>query len=601
MEISTTPLTISQLFNTSDQYFIPSYQRRYAWTEDEQKALFDDIDNINNNNHLFGMIVCIYKPTNDNGIHKLELVDGQQRLTTIILLLLAIKNIFSNSDSDSEKYDSYEINNLIYCRDNNNNKESKMILVNLDMDNYNNLLNGRFDDNSGKNNLLNAYRYFESLLVNFDIKRLRNFKNNLLHKTKIIKLQATAAGDAYKLFETINNRGLKLTPTDLIKNFILGHASIINEDTNKEVEKLWSRLIQNLDEIDTDDFFRQYMCMILKNKVTINKLVDEFRKYYIKQVEGAENIFSSYRATKVYAFDNEKDFENDNTNEEESDNQVNDENNNPITKIPLIDFLQEIIKVSLIYKKINNCEFVRSDFNTANNFNKINIKIRNLQWIGSKPSFIFLLNLFQRKLSINTNIDILQLIETFMLYRNICKARTGELDSIFAQLVNVSDNDILNNVRNQLRKDFPNEEDFSKNLITHDFKAKENRARYILTEIENKFNNNQEETNLNDANSVHIEHIIPKTLSKSWLNYLGDDSEKIHKDFVFKIGNLTLLSGGINQEITNNIYENKKIGYRNSTLKLNKNILENYDEFRFEEITRRSNQLKEIALEIWKF
>ena len=104
----------------------------------------------------------------------------------------------------------------------------------------------------------------------------------------LIRLDVGMSQDAYKLFETINNRGLKLSPTDIIKNFLLGHAAKISPGTLEETKKLWSRIIINLDAIDSDDFFRQFMCSLIQRKITKTRLVFEFNKYYFKHIDKAD-------------------------------------------------------------------------------------------------------------------------------------------------------------------------------------------------------------------------------------------------------------------------------------------------------------------------
>ena len=117
-----------------------------------------------------------------------------------------------------------------------------------------------------------------------------SFYFKLMDKVSVIRLDVYQAKDAYKLFETINNRGLSLSPTDIIKNFLLGHASILDDETLISVKENWKNIIVSLDGISTDEFFRHFMCSQLRRKITFTYLNDEFKKLYINSVQNCEGL-----------------------------------------------------------------------------------------------------------------------------------------------------------------------------------------------------------------------------------------------------------------------------------------------------------------------
>lgn len=265
MKITPTNLKLEQLFSSSnEQFLVPAYQRRYSWKYEQFANLFDDIDTLKNNeSHLFGSIVCLTEG-HTAGINTLELVDGQQRITTITILLKALQSKFKEL-SNQEIVD--EIEKLLTCKSLDRTTLNKIMFGDLDNPDYVNLLKGKMD-NIINENLLDAYEYFCSWLEDFNEEKTIIFYSKLMNNTSLIRLDVINATDAYKLFETINNRGLKLSHTDIIKNFLLGHASTIGKDTLDEVRENWKNLIINMDSMhNMDSFFRQLMVYKLKVKV----------------------------------------------------------------------------------------------------------------------------------------------------------------------------------------------------------------------------------------------------------------------------------------------------------------------------------------------
>lgn len=596
MQLNTNTYTLKQLFSSSnEQFIVPGYQRRYAWGFKQQKALFEDIELLKeDDNHLFGMILC-HTGAHTGGLNKSELVDGQQRLTTLILLLLAFKKRFENINL---KKKAEEIEGLIYCTDIKDKQLHKIILGDLDNPDYKKIFKG--EDDVVNKNLWTAYDNFSTWLSEFEKEGLVTFYNKLINIAVIIRLDVSFAKDAYKLFESINNRGLKLSPTDLIKNFILGHASKIDDDTLDKVKKLWSAIIVNLDGIDTNQFLRQYMCMLLTRRVTMEKLVEEFKFYYVNHVKGTEMISTSeLYVEEVEHFQNDEDTDDDDM--QETDDTDKKDIVVKIKKISIIDFLKQVKDASLVYRKIRLREFDED---------KINSRLLNLQRILSFPSYIFLLSLFQRNLSTKDEISILKLIETFMLRRHICLKRTGELDNIFAQLVSVEDSEIILNVREDLIEHLPEDEEFEDYFPKHIFKGKlVDRARYVLEQIEYYLIKDKGEYKLSTAKDVHLEHIMPQAITTkkvkkeqgNWVEYLGENAVTKHKRYVSKIGNLTLIAGELNIKASNNPFNNKKENYKNSNLKLNDSLANHYRQFKFQQIDERGLELKDIAMKIWKF
>ena len=533
------------------------------------------------------------------GINTLELVDGQQRITSLTILLKVVQERFKHlKESDIVK----EIESYLICKGIDRKLRTKVLLGDLDNPDYIKLMKNEERDLIKNQNLIYAYDYFSDRLSDYSNDKLNEFYFKLLNNVKVIRLDIDQAKDAYKLFETINNRGLRLSPTDIIKNFLLGHASTFSEETLQKVRDNWKHIIINLDGIDTDDFFRQYMSSILKRKVTKSKLIDQFKRHYLNKVEDADKLpeYQLYSDIEIENDDDEIKSELSDSNDNLQVDFEQDQNgNSKLKKISITIFSQLLKEASIIYSKMLNRKFING---------KINQHLFNLQRIKSFPSYILLLDIFQRKLKENIIIGLLKQIEVFMLRRHICEYRTGELDDIFSNLVKISNENITEEIRKQLSKHLPSDYDFEGKFLLHSYKGNANRAKYVLEMLEYDLIDDKGEYVLNTGNEVHLEHVIPQTINTkkskrdygNWEKYLGAGSLDMHKDYIHRIGNLTLLGQKLNIVASNNPYKAKCKEYKKSNIKITLSIADQFHEFRFTEIEKRSKDLAKIAHNIWQ-
>jgi len=590
--------TLHALFNNPhEQFMIPSYQRRYAWRYPQQAALFRDIDMLlENDGHLFGMLI-LHTGMHTGGTNKVSVVDGQQRLTSTTILLKVMLDVF---ETNKDQFRVGQITQLLYCGDYSKKNHRKLLLGDLDEPDMNNLFNGNL--NKIKNGrILEAYETFHNFIEEGveeeGISWLERYFHKLLHTAKIIRLDVPQAKDAYKLFETINNRGLRLSATDILKNFILGHAAKISDEKLTHAKELWSELIINLDGINTDDFFRQYVSSIYTRKITKTKLIEEFKKHYFKNVLAVEKL-GEYMYN--YGFqeeesleDSEIDFESQYDNEEDSNDQ---------TRIDIADYLKNIVLASECYANI-----IYSEFEDA----KINQLLEDLRAIRSFPTYIYLMHFLQfEHINRKTKLTVLKMISSLMLRRHVVGRSTAYNDDIFANLLRLDDksDDYLNLIKEELLEDYPEDDEFKDRFPVHELKERViERARYILTQIEYFKTGNTRELNVSDTEDVHVEHIIPKTIDTKkskreygdWMDYLSGNVRLEHKKRVNRIGNLTLLSGPLNISIGNNPFLDKRKEYRNSNIQLTKELGE-YKYFKFQHLDDRGRELADIAIKIWK-
>ena len=591
MQINSKDLNLFQLLSIqSEQFVVPSYQRRYAWQKKQIAALFEDIDMLREDEgHLFGMLI-LHSSTNQ-GMNKAELVDGQQRITTISLLLIALRNRYLMLENQS-KYD--EVNRMLFYKGYDDIAKSKLILGELDNKDYQCILKGDIKGIVNKN-LEEAFNWFSDEISKHDKDWLNRYYYKFVNVAKIIRLDVGMAKDAYKLFETINNRGLRLSPTDLLKNFILGHAAKISEITLEEAKSLWSVIILSLDGIDTDMFFRQFMCGLLTRQIPKSKLVEEFKKYYLNNVKHTELLgefgyYSDWDKTDIEDTLDD-DFEDDETTvtKPEKDNRISIE-----------DFLKKISFAAACYQRI-----VRHQFSNV----KINRRLKNLSAILSTPTYIFLMFYLQKNDEEAEKLEIMRMFEVFMLRRHICNKRTSQNDNIFANLLRLEGPDLLQKIKKQLAAELPGDIEFEGCFPIYDFEGiLIPRAKYVLSEIEYFERGNTGEFSLNSGDEVHLEHIIPEKIKPSnwkrkygdWEEYLGEHAAIKHKNNVSKIGNMSLLAGDLNISASNNPFISKQECYKQSDIKITQILGNDYHEFKFDNVVERGNTFTKIALAIWK-
>lgn len=591
MKITPTNLTLGQLFTISnEQFYVPAYQRRYAWRKKQLDEFFSDINHLDeSNDHLLGTILFLTE-THTGSLNFLELIDGQQRITTIAIILKVLKNYFEKADIENTN----EIKRYLTCKGSDRQLLNKIKLGDLDNPDFKKIMSDQDLDSIQNTHLAFAYNYFKERVASLG-EKIDDFYNKLINRVVIIRLDIGLAKDAYKLFETINNRGLKLSATDVIKNFLLGHASLIGKQTLNLVKSNWRNIIINLDRIDSDKFFRHFMMNKLKVKISGSRLTSEFKNYYYANIKEVKKL-SGYRTYLESIGRND---------EEESEGEDNAGLPVPVEiedcadkKISIVDFAKLLKNSSEIYSKIINKSFGNK---------KINQCLYNLQRIESTPVYTFLLDLFRRKeISDNDKIQILKLLETFMIRRHICEYRTAVLDDIFSKLVGIEGKNIVENVRKQLLKDLPGDKEFVEKFEKSQFRRLEERAKYVLEQIEYDLIKQREYVL---GPRVHLEHIIPLTINTKksirefgdWPKYLGKDSIEKHKDYVWRIGNLTLLAQELNIAASNNPFGAKLQEYKKSNIKLNKEILRKFKKFKFNEIEKRSAEFAKKAIKLWHF
>lgn len=589
MIITPTSLTINQLFGSNnEQFVIPTYQRRYSWHERQVWELIDDIELIEDSDtHLLGSIVCL-AGHHTAGLNKLELVDGQQRLTTITVLLECIRERLEEVEENEE---AAEVARLLSAKPLGGKPVRKVALDSIDSAEFDRLVKSDYGQEFQNKQLAWSFKTVREWVAEQSLEHLGSFLYRLKNQAVVIRLDVSEAKDAFKLFETINNRGLKLSPTDIIKNFLLGNAARFGDDALQAARASWTLLIQHLDGTNSDAFFRYYLMALLKVRLTATDVVPGFKKVFMQQVVEATALPERH----LYA-------EPDEVIEEDSENGVENVvaefEEVSINKIHFKDFLKRLVLYAKIYGELVLVKTVDAETNRH---------LRNLRMIKAVQTYGFLMHLRAGHCSKNHFREVLKLTESFVLRRHVCRERSNETEALFANLCDVSPSDPIKATRDAYRELCPSDDKFCDEFANTSFTSNViDRARYCLEQIEILKHGAYDELQVLGAEDVHVEHIIPQKIKTKkakedfgdWVTYLGEKAESLHQKYVARIGNLTIFSGALNIGASNNPFRKKKQAYKESGIKLTQELLK-MSQFKFKNVEQRSKDLAEIAVKLW--
>lgn len=589
MIITPTSLTINQLFGSNnEQYIIPTYQRRYSWHERQVWELIDDIGLIEGSDtHLLGSIVCL-AGHHVAGLNKLELVDGQQRLTTITILLECIRQRLEAAEETDE---SAEVARLLSAKPLGGKPVRKVALDSIDSAEFDRLVKNDHEKEFQNQQLQWAFRSVREWVAEQTLEHLGSFLYRLKNQAIVIRLDVSEAKDAFKLFETINNRGLRLSPTDIIKNFLLGNAARFGDEPLQAARNSWAALIQHLDGTNSDAFFRYYLMALLKVRLTAAGVVPGFKKVFMSQVVEAATLPERH----LYADPDEPD-----------DDDADDSTENPeealvvkITdKVSFKDFLSRLVQSAKVYGEL---VLVKTSDPATNRH------LRNLRMIKAVQTYGFLMHLRVGGCTDKHFREILRLTESFVLRRHVCRERSNETEALFARLCGTKPVAPVQATKDAYRELCPADDKFRDEFVAASFTANViDRARYCLEQIEMSKHGAYDELQVLGAEDVHVEHIIPQKIKTKkakdefgdWITYLGEKAEAQHEKYVSRIGNLTIFSGTLNIGASNNPFQKKKQAYKESSIKLTQDLLK-LSQFKFSNVEKRSKDLAEIAVGLW--
>ncbi|WRE01047.1 DUF262 and DUF1524 domain-containing protein [Helicobacter pylori] len=535
------------------QFVIPIYQRVYSWGKEHCEQLWDDIIKTGGNDqiegHFIGSIVFVHDGIYTTNYNELLIIDGQQRLTTITLLFIALRDYLNDEDEFLEKFSRQKIRNrYLINSDEKGDKKFRLILSEPDRDTLLSLIDkDRRKPSEPSLKIMENFKLFEEWIRKNTDKLETIFKG--LDKLMVVEISLERGKDNPQLiFESMNSTGKDLTQTDLIRNYIL--MGLEPEKQKIFYKKYWRAMEEDFKQNETlfNQFVRHYLT-IKTGKIPIEKRVYEAFKDY-QQKEGIEIEDLLKDLQKYCGFFCQIVFK------KEADKDLN----------KALSFLVDL-EMDVIYPLLLE---LYSDY---------------IDGVLSKADFI----------------PIIALTESYIFRRAVCGLGTNSLNKVFPSFTKrIQKNEYFKSLKAHFgylteKQRFPNNDEFKKLFITIDFYHFQKRE-YFLERLENF--DTKEPVNTQECT---IEHIMPQKLTKEWKRDLGENFEAIHDKYLHTIGNLTLT--GYNQEYSNKSFQEKRDmenGFKQSSLRLNQSLkdLESFDE---KEIEKRANDLADWALKIWTY
>ncbi|WP_139519254.1 DUF262 and DUF1524 domain-containing protein [Helicobacter pylori] len=534
------------------QFVIPIYQRMYSWGKEHCEQLWDDIIKTGGNDqiegHFIGSIVFEHDGIYTTNYNELLIIDGQQRLTTITLLLIALRNHLSDEDEFLEKFSRQKIQNrYLINSDEKGDKKFKLFLSEPDRDTLLSLIDkDRRKPSEPSLKIMENFKLFEEWIRKNTDKLETIFKG--LDKLMVVEISLERGKDNPQLiFESMNSTGKDLTQTDLIRNYIL--MGLEPEKQKVFYKKYWRAMEEDFKQNETlfNQFVRHYLTIKTREIPNINKVYEAFKRY--QQERGIETEALLQDLQKYCGFFCQIVFK------KEADKDLN----------KALSFLVDL-EMDVIYPLLLE---LYSDYSDG---------------VLSKADFI----------------RSIALIESYICRRAVCGLGTNSLNKIFASFTkHIQKDEYFKSLKAHFgylteKQRFPNNDEFKKLFITIDFYNFQKRE-YFLERLENFERNERVYTH-----EYTIEHIMPQTLTEEWKRDLGENFQAIHDKYLHTIGNLTLT--GYNQEYSNKSFQEKRDmekGFKQSPLRLNQNL--KGESFGEKEIEKRANDLADWALKIWTY
>lgn len=545
-----------KLLQSRAQFVIPIYQRTYSWTTTQCQRLWHDIvaagESQSGVGHFIGSIVYVNDPGPVAMISKLLVIDGQQRLTTLTLLLLAMRDrIDETGDEQSVKLrtitDYYLTNPVEEGID-----RYKLLLTQRDRDTLISLVDKSPEPPNASRRVFENRDFFAAQIKQSGVD-LGQLHKGILKLTVVDVSLDPHTDNPQLIFESLNSTGLALTQADLVRNFILMQQPAAEQESL--YTNYWLKMEQSFGQANYaahfDSFMRHYLTIKLGRIPRIGDVYAEFK------------IFAQQLPASV------------------------------------TELVADIYQYSTYYAQIAL---------HRGNDRDIQRWLDNINDLKVDTAYPLLLELFDdyahQRASRDDVIGVLRLIDSYILRRAICGIPTNSLNQTFQRFSRSIDKahylesatatfQLLEGFRR-----FPNDEEFKRAFVDRDIYNLTARRNYILRRLENH-DRGKEPVNVE---SFTIEHILPQNenLSPAWQEALGPNWKRVQETYLHTIGNLTLT--GYNSELSDRSFTEKLAmagGFRDSPVRLNRDLaaLGTWNE---EAILARSARLADLAARVWR-
>ena len=518
---------IEYMEGSKKRFIIPVYQRNYDWKTENCKQLFDDLVKVIKNNrrsHFFGSVVSVYEPSGRNT--EFLVIDGQQRLTTVSLLFLAMYNLINNnliaSQDDSLGKQIYE--DFLVDKYKPQDTRIKLKPVKNDRKAFGKLFDS-VDEHIRESNLTANYNYFYDRIQKQEITIDQLF--DAICSLEIINITLNNEDNPQLIFESLNSTGLDLSEGDKIRNFIL--MGLPAKEQDEYYEKYWNR-IEECTKYDVSSFVRDYLS-VKQLAIPSQKKIHISFKEYVEQ-----------------------------------------------TSLEAEDLLKDLLAYAKRYKILLNGGAKNKALDACI------YRLNRLETTVTRPFFLEVMRIYdENKLDISQVTDVFLITENYLFRRNICDLPTNSLNKIFLMLhreiirYDGTDVDYVEKFKYALlskkeKARFPDDDEFATGFAERQVYHMNSKNKiYILERLENYGTSEDKDVYGHcDDGTYSIEHIMPQHLTPAWVKALGEDYEQIHEIWLHRVANLTLTA--YNSKYSNSIFEEKKTmknGFEDSGIRMN--------------------------------
>lgn len=536
---------LQPMLEGTKQYLVPLFQRPYSWEAKEWKIFWADLADLSEVNdprpHFMGSIVTMPTVSVPEGVSKYLLIDGQQRLTTIFVLLALLRDLAKDND---QPHLADEINNTLLVNPYKvGHDRFKLQPTQADRDAFRAIIDSTPQPEK-TSQVYAAYKFFEREMRKkpLDIERLKIVVSKSLSAVSIV---LDINDNPHLVFEGLNAKGRPLTQADLIRNYFVMRVHV---DAQEDVyRKSWRPMQESLGDSLTE-FIRHYLIMQLGDTVNVNDV------YFVLKDQ--------------------------------------------ITPANAIPYLEALAKHAVFYER-----FLFPDREPNAVLRAALWRIRRLE-VG--VSYPFLLRCYAQysadQLSLEELIDILKVLENYLIRRFVCNVPTYGLNKIFpplyTQIQKVKPKALYDGLKAVLQsKNYPKDYDFRAKLKDAKLYGAGDRitkTKLILEALESAFEHKEQVP----YDKLTIEHVMPQTLSDEWKQQLGADWQMVHELYLHTLGNLTLTA--YNSELSNEPYAVKRKLLLESHIELNRSFAD-YAAWSTPAIDERANRLSEIAMTVWPY
>lgn len=536
---------IEQLLFSPGKYFlIPEFQRPYSWEAENVRSFLDDLESLvdTNKKHFFGSVVYVSEGDASS------IIDGQQRVTTVLLMLTAIFHIVEEKPAASQLpaeaiKEKYLFNK--YAK-NYGGEENSIKLKTVTTDNivFEKIYNK--DELGAKEKQSRLYQAYSLFIEFFNTKENLDRYIEALSRFEIVTIALDASDDnPQRVFESINSTGKPLTDGDKIRNFALMLNR--NDDRTYVINKYWNNIEAPLTDASKDyitDFFRSYIISQRQAVIPLGNVYPEFKKLFAKRI---------------------------------SKGQPRDE---------IDGFYSDILKSLEYYRFLKFGEDVNERFS---DINRILFKLRYVQIEIYIPFAMTVLAYYDEgKLTAEELVKVFKLIETYFARRIVCNINTTSVDKLLASLhkdiVELHSGteesnyvDILSYLllsRSGATR-LPLEGEVKTAIQNNQtYNQRKTYVNFILTSVDDQSKESSLLKQIQDKETkLTIEHIMPQKLSEGWKKELGENYEIIQERYLHTLSNLTLT--GYNSELSNRSFTEKKSmsgGFNDSPLVINREV-----------------------------